>query len=801
MTRYTGLTTAEVRDRVERGLSNDFQARVGRSYWDIVRDNLLNLFNIVLFTLLLVVLAFGDYATVVFAGVSVVSNTVLGMIQEISAKRKLDQLAALSATEANVWRDGVLVSLPLERLVVDDVIALEPGDRIVVDGDVIHSDSLEIDESQLTGEADPVPKRAGDPVQSGSFCLAGTGVMVARRVGRDSTINQLSVIAKVYKRVLTPTQQKIVAFVQLSVLVMVIALPMIFVAGFLNDLALLEIFRNAVVFVTSLVPQGLVLTAILALTLGALSISRFETLIQRVNAVESLANVTVLCFDKTGTLTENHLEVQELRPLNGIAPDAIRRLLLTYTANVGHLNHTTAAIAAYAARSPNGRQPDVREKTHEIPFTSLRKWGAVVLEDETLVLGAPERIFAGDENESMLATAHELSTAGLRVIALARTRERITTDELNVPREPLALIVLSDRVREDIQTTLDSFHRQHVKLKVISGDNLETVSAIARQAGMQDIVAYHGDDLRAMADSELENAVVAGNLFARVDPDTKRRIIAALREQGEYVAMVGDGVNDVPALKEANLAIVMNDGAQISKDVADIVLLNNAMSTLPRAFTEGRTITQTIFGTSKLFLVKNFYSLLFFFFVSFMALPFPISPVQISWITFGVINIPATLIAFRVLRPTYMRRFRQDVLDYVVTGGIISAAAGAFVYAAAYLDGFNQDVARSAVTIYYALFGMQVVWNTHGVEVLRPDTIRQNWRIFLLGLILLTLTITIPFVLPSFWPEAAAIFEFVPPTPLIWLEIGAVFALTVLLLEIAMRRRALVGQLWRLSEP
>ncbi|NJO85231.1 MAG: hypothetical protein HC828_22465 [Blastochloris sp.] len=253
-----GLTSAEVAARIKRGETNNYKARVGRSYWDIVRDNVFNLFNIVLFSLLLIVLWFGDYTTVVFAGFSVVTNTFLGMLQEMNAKRKLDQLAALAAHEVRVWRDGQLKRISIMQIVKDDVLPIEPGDRLVVDGRVLACDSLEMDESQLTGESDAVAKEAGSPLSSGSFVVAGSGLMLATRVGKHSTINQLSDIAKQYKHVITPTQQRISLIVQISVLVMALCVPMVFIAGYLQEGTLLTLgtFRNAVVFVTSIVPQG-----------------------------------------------------------------------------------------------------------------------------------------------------------------------------------------------------------------------------------------------------------------------------------------------------------------------------------------------------------------------------------------------------------------------------------------------------------------------------------------------------------------------------------------------------------------
>lgn len=791
---HPGLTSAEVAERVQRGETNDYQARVGRSYWDIVRDNILNLFNIVMFSLLLVVLWFGDYATVFFAGFSVVTNSLLGMFQEMGAKRKLDQLAALSAPEVSAWRDGKLVPLQIREIVKDDVIPLVPGDRLVVDGQVLVSDALEMDESQLTGESDAVMKEVDNPVYSGSFCVAGSGTMIATTVGRNSTINKLASTAKAYRKVLTPTQQRLSLIVQLTVVIMVVCLPMIFIASYLNQGSFISLntFRDAVVFVASIVPQGLVLTAILSLTIGALSISRYQTLVQRVNAVESMANVTVLCFDKTGTLTRNQLAVTQIISLSSLSEDEVISSLRRYLSNLSNLNRTAAAIESHVNGSTEPKLLPAAAKVSEVPFTSKRKWGAVILPGETLILGAPERVLTESDIERHAA---KIAAQGLRVLAFARAGSEITDGSLSADREPLALIVLSDQVRDDIQETLSAFRQQGVALKVISGDNLETVREIANEAGMHIRYAYTGDQLEGMADTEFQAAVKEGDLFARVEPETKRRIVAALKAQGEYVAMTGDGVNDVPALKESNLAIVMNDGAQISKDIADIVLLNNALTTLPRAFFEGRIITQTIFGTSKIFLVKNLYSMFFFIFAGFMAMPFPINPIQISWLTFGVINLPATLIAFRILKPEYMSQFRRDVLDYVVTAGFIGAASMSLMYAIAYLSS-GRDVmeARSTMMIYLTLWGMLVFWNTHSVSLFQPRSLRKHPLVFLMGLGLAAVTVAAGYLFPD-------ILTFVAPSAFDWAAVIGVFVIAMTLLHLTMRTRWLSSRLWKLTAP
>jgi len=477
-----GLSASDVEERIRHGQSNDFEARVGRSYWNIFRENVLNLFNIVLGSMLIIVIALGDYATAFFAGFSVVSNTFFGMIQEFNAKRQLDQLAALAEQTVRCRRDGEWVDVPMRAVVKDEIIRIEPGDRLVVDGVVLRADSLEMDESHLTGESDAVGKALNDAVLSGSFCIAGAGVMRATKVGAESHINRLSVIAKQYKLVKTPTQIKIDITVEVAVVIMAIFVPLIFITGFSTGNEFLEMVRNAVVFTTSLVPQGLVLVAILSLTIGAVRISRQQTLIQRVNAVESLANATVLCFDKTGTLTQNKLAVREVVPIEAATLSDIHSDLHSFLKNLAHLNNTAQAIDRYI----DGMMVDADHppKLKEIPFSSGRKWAAVRLPDKTLLLGAPERLLPSDRPE--FQRAETLSADGMRVLAFAQMAGEpdVASGVAVYDVAPLALIVMSDQIRHDIQDTLAAFRDEGLTLKVISGDNIETVRAIAAAAGM-----------------------------------------------------------------------------------------------------------------------------------------------------------------------------------------------------------------------------------------------------------------------------------------------------------------------------
>ncbi|MFN8562264.1 MAG: HAD-IC family P-type ATPase [Anaerolineae bacterium] len=505
--------------------------------------------------------------------------------------------------------------------------------------------------------------------------------------------------------------------------------------------------------------------------------------------------MTTLCFDKTGTLTRNRLRVTEIVPLAKLWKARSSSGCGSATGNLSHLNRTAAAVATSsrrrqrrAARAPGGGQ-DARSAVH------LRaQMGAIVLPQETLIMGAPERVLCPEDDDA-LKRAAALGAQGLRVLALSHSTTPMQDGKLDPHRDSLALIILSDEIRENIQATLSAFERQDVALKVISGDNLETVREIAQEAGLDVSVGYTGDQLEAMSDTELEQAAVHGRVFARIEPETKRKLIRALKRRGHYVAMVGDGVNDVPALKEAHLAVAMNDGAQIAKDIADIVLLNNALTTLPLAFSEGRRVTQTIFGTTKIFLVKNFYSLMFFLFAGLMLMPFPLNPIHISWVTFWVINVPATLIAFRLIKPAGLHKFRHDVIDYALTAGFVGAVGMAAVYAFAYLTsdhGLAQ--ARSTVMLFITLFGMLCLWNIHGIRLLQPSTLRGNLRVFFLGLALgiASLFRTL---------HRAALARIYPADERAVGVVLVTFLATVVILYVVMRLRWLTERLWKLFEP
>jgi cation-transporting ATPase E len=758
-----GLSDAEVQERVARGQRNLFVHKSARSTWEIIRDNVFTVFNIVLFVTLVATMTVGlatpgMHQTIIgdtiFSGGTVWLNMIIGIIQELMAKRQLDQLAALAVRNARVRRNGKSVEIPADEIVLDDIVEIGPGDRVPVDGELVETHALEMDESLLTGESDSLAKAEGDAAYSGSFCLVGNGALRATKVGADSYANKLTLTARATKDNRTPLQRKIDLVVQGLVVVMVIVAALEMVAAVNMRIQPVFALRQTLVIVTSFVPAGLILAITVSLSVGAVRIGRLGALVQRVNAIESMGNVTVLCTDKTGTLTRNLLSVQQVIPLGNYTDIQVRQMLAEYVGNLNSQNKTAGAIATWV-----GGEAQRRVVKAEIPFSSARKWSALTFacdgEDcESFILGSPEILFDHSHSDA-LARVGEFTRLGLRVVALMRTHEPLPADDIPSAlhtlktKDPLALIVIRDEIRTDIQDTLRAFEQQGVRIKVISGDNAETVQAIARQSGLQGDKVVTERELQSLADNAFDSAVETADLFARITPETKQRIVASLSGRGEYVAMVGDGVNDVPAIKQARLGIAMNDGAQITKDVSALVLLENTMSTLPQALSEGRRITQKILASAKLYLAKNFVTIFAILFAGFVGLPFPGEPRQISWVASISVGVPCTLLAFGLLTPSYTRSFLGGVLGYSLLSGAIGSIVVVIAYIASNYIVYEPQQARTVFAFANLHYAMHVFWDAHGVSVFSPSSMRKHPRETLAGLLLLVVGFLGPVIVPG----------------------------------------------------
>jgi len=754
-----GLDDAQVVERVAAGSTNAFRPSTGREYRDILRDNLITPFNVTLVSLLGVLLLLGQVGDSFLSGGAVVINTVASLVQEIRAKRQMDRLARQSRGTVRVRRQGEDREIPPEEVVLDDVVDVRPGDRIGVDGPVVWADALEVDESLITGESDSLARGAGDPLTSGSFVVAGRALMRAERVGADSFVNRLGQTAAGYRHSLTPVQRSINAIVEISVLLMAIFGPLVFVQGWVGGVSVPDMLRDAVVIVTTFVPQGLVLATTLALSYGAIRIGLQRTLVQRINAVESMGNVTVLCFDKTGTLTQNVLSLEGIVPLGGADDAGARADLAAYVGSLSTENRTVAAIGDAVGRDTRGLM-----KVAETPFTSARKWGAVTFGDgRTLVVGAPEFIAPDDEPRRLAA---EAAARGLRVLAFADAQQPPADGHLPENLRPRALVLLGDPPRPDVAQTLADLAGRGISLRVISGDSLDTVLAVCRDVGLTVTGATTGSELEALDEASFGEVVARTNVFARVAPQTKRRIAAALTARGEYVAMVGDGVNDVPALKEARLGIAMANGAQMARDVSDLVLLDNALTTLPRAFAEGEITTQKVYASTQMLLSKNVYMILAVIFVGFMALPFPGQVRQLSWITTMTTGVPALLVSLGYLRSIPVRDFRREVIGYVIITGMLGGIALAATYALAYVtSGNDTNVARTSLSFIALAFGVLVMWDVTGVSPFVPRTLWQRPVEFLTGVAIGVVGVAVPALFAGF-------FRLAPLQPGEWVLLG-----------------------------
>jgi cation-transporting ATPase E len=721
-----GLSAAAVAARVAEHRTNDIGLRSSRSYIDILFTNVFTIYNFILIGSALLVLWLQGSKDVLVATGLVCLNIVIGLFQEVRAKIVLDKLAAITAHSILVRRDGVDKAIPLQSIVQDDIIVLRPGDPIVVDGVAVAADSLEVDESSLSGESEYVVKKSGDTLTSGSFCASGSGYLRAVRVGKRSYLSEFMRTARSFKLSRTPIEKWLSHTFQLLIICIVVLGPLTVVAGLNQDLPFTGALVNFVNLVSSLLPQGLIISVTILFAYGVIRISQFRTLVQRLNAVESMGHLTTLCFDKTGTLTKNELTVEAMATLPEAGSAAtVWAKIGQYVQHVSWQNRTLQALQA--AVNEQKITLAATEKVAEVPFTAERRWGAIQIgQDGTYILGAPEVLV---HDEVTWQAVQTFTRKGLRVLVFAQSADTDSLRARTLPNDiqPLAIVALRDELRPNIVSTLADFARQKIAIKVISGDSLETVQAVAKLAGLANSEAgVTGSELEALHELKFQRKVRETTLFGRISPQLKRRIITTLMKQGQHVAMVGDGVNDVPALKQANVAIAMNNGAQVTKDVADLILLDNAFAVLPKAIREGREITQRIYAVMKIFFVKVVYLIVLFVLAGFANLPFPLSIRQTTWLGFIVVGIPTTLIAFQFLKPA-LTKGNQDVARYsLLAGGLCGIAMTLLAVLVQMVLQEDPDVSQTLLLIFAALYSTLVLFQIHGISILSLKSMREN---------------------------------------------------------------------------
>lgn len=720
-----GLLGAEVAERVARGDVNDVPVRSSRSTAEIVRANVFTRFNAIIGVLWVIMLIVAPIQDSLF-GFVIVANTGIGIIQEMRAKKTLDGLAVIGEAKPSVRRDGATTEISTSEIVLDDVIELGPGDKVVVDGTVGEADGLEIDESLLTGEADPVLKKPGDQVMSGSFVVAGGGAFTATKVGREAYAAQLAEEASRFTLVHSELRSGISTILKYVTWMMIpTSIGLIISQLVVKQNNVKDAIARTVGGIVPMIPEGLVLLTSVAFAVGVIRLGRKQCLVQELPAIEGLARVDVVCLDKTGTLTEGGMDVTELRPLGGADQAYVRKVLGALGESDPRPNASLQAIIdAY---------PDSAEWrcTESLPFSSARKYSGASFsegdgENSTWLLGAPDVLLpAGDP---ALEEIEGLNEQGLRVLLLARSARELDDAAVATGSRPTALVVLEQRLRPDAADTLRYFEDQQVKAKVISGDNAVSVGAVAGKLGLPG--AQNTVDARKLpAEREGMAAVLDENaVFGRVTPQQKREMVAALQSRGHTVAMTGDGVNDVLALKDADIGVSMGSGSEATRAVAQIVLLNNSFSTLPSVVAEGRRVIGNITRVATLFLTKTVYSVLLAVLVVCSQVEYPFLPRHLTLLSTLTIGIPAFFLALAPNTERAKPHFVKRVMRYAIPGGVIAAVATFVTYllARAHYSGPDAIQAEtSAATLTLFLTSMWVL-----AIIARPYT---WWRVGLVG--------------------------------------------------------------------
>lgn len=710
MAELTGLTEAEVLERRARGQTNAFPLATSRSYADIFRQNVFNFINIILFLIGIALVSLNRIGDAVLSVGLITLNVIIGVIQEIRAKRQLDQIALLTRPRAHVLRDGVEREVDPAEIVIDDLLIAKPGDQIVVDGVVVGPGKMDVDESLLTGESDLIPKQEGDQVMSGSFCVNGTAHYRAVRVGAEAFANKLTSSARQFRVVKTPLQRDVDFILRLLALLALFMGLMLLISAVLYALPLVRSVQMASV-IAGLIPNGLFFMVIVSYAMGALRIANQGALIQQSNSVESISNVTVLCMDKTGTLTANKIVYTEAIPLNGFTRADVERMLGDYAASVTAANKTSEALRAAL---PGTKQP----LADEVPFSSALKWSAIALADDgVFVLGALEMLvdhLPAEQRDDLRAQVRAYSERGLRVLLFARQTGASGLHDAGghplLPAEltPVAIVILSDELRPNVQDTIANFARAGVQLKVISGDNPDTVAALAIQAGFpKDVRAISGPELDKLDDAAFDAAARECTIFGRITPQQKERLVESLRRQGHYVAMMGDGVNDVLSLKKAHVGIAMQSGSAATRGVADMILLNDSFAALPPAFIEGQRILNGMQDILRLFLARGLTVALLIIATAMIGMGFPFVPKHNAVISFFAVGMPTLALALWA-RPDRIRgRMLASVIHFVVPAAIVTFLFGLFIYVLFFILGVfeNQfDVLTEAEINHYQTY-------------------------------------------------------------------------------------------------
>ena len=677
-----GLTENEVKKRIEKGLTNQTDISTDKTTKEIILSNTLTYFNLIFLIITVLLILVGSFRNLTFLPI-IIGNTLIGIIQELRAKKTLEKMNFLNAPHADVVRDGVLQQIRSEELVKDDVILLTAGKQICADAVVIDG-SIQVNESLLTGEADEVEKTSGSSLLSGSFVVSGECYARLEKVGNESYISKLSMEAKTMG---SGEQSEMIRSINLivkwvGIIIIPIGIILFWQSHFVNDDSIRKSVTSTVAAILGMIPEGLYLLTTIALALSTMNLAKRKVLLHDMKSIETLARVDVLCVDKTGTITEPVMSIKDVflskdsrNPLKTI--DELKGLLIDYTAASQDNNATMEALKKYADEA-DGSVGKHRVPLDRLAFSSSLKYGSITFSDGIYLLGAPEFIMR-DDYASIEKEILPYAEKGDRVLLFGRYEGSSIANGLSDRVTPLGFVALANPIRENAVKTFAYFKSQDVAIKVISGDNPKTVSQIAVQAGIDNAESYV-DATTLDTDTKIKKAVREYTVFGRVTPKQKQKLVQALKKQGHTVAMTGDGVNDILAMKDADCSVAMASGSEAATQAAQVVLLDSDFAHMPDVVYEGRRVVNNVQRSASLFLVKNIFSLLMSLFSVIFMITYPLEPAQISLVSMFTIGAPGFLLALEPNRDRIKGHFLTNVMFKAFPGGLTDViAVGALV--------------------------------------------------------------------------------------------------------------------------
>lgn len=698
-----GLSKAEVLNRIKDGKVNILPKAPSRTIGQIVRANLFTSYNALNAILAIIVFMAGSPKNAVFAGV-IITNTIIGMFQEIRAKGILERLSVLNEKTVDVIREGEINNINVEEIVLDDIIVLKAGDQILVDCELLSHNEIEVDESLITGEPDSILKIENDKLLSGSFVSAGNAYAKVIHVGENTYAAKLAEEAKKFKLINSELQ---ISINKIFRIIMWLAIPigslLIFTQLFHVKKSWQDAVLGSVSGIVGMVPEGLVLLTSATFVVAVIRLSKWDTLIQELPATEVLARVDVLCLDKTGTITKGDLKVTEVQCLNNEDIKHIDKIIGAIVHSFKNENATEKALLERYESNPNLK---IKNK---IPFSSKRKWSAVEFEEEgAFILGAPEMILK-DEYKHIKNKIEKAAKEGKRVLLLAKYEGENFNENFKGSAKEIALIFIEDIIRENAEEIIDYFNKEQVNLKIISGDNPITVSSIAKKVGIKNAENYIDARELPEDEEELKRVVDKISVFGRVSPHQKKSIVKALKSNGHTVAMTGDGVNDVLALKESDCGIAMASGSEATKAVAQLVLLNSDFAAIPQVVLEGRRLINNLEKVSELFLSKTAYFIILSIMFALLVKPFPIIPIQLTLIGSLSIGIPSFFLAISPNEGVIKNDFLKRVLEVSIPNGILIGISTALMFLLGYHTGLSLEQCRTLSLVTFGSLSLFIL--------------------------------------------------------------------------------------------